>query len=335
MNRKIINLMVISTVLVMTSQVSAKDTFYYMGYGMIEVVDGENDAIVADIPVEGWIRESDFSADNKFLYVTSKRHLIHKIDLQENRVVSTIDVASNGWDRFIFGFDLAPDGKTAYVNLLSRTTNKGEVVVTAPQLAQIDLADGHIIRSIEVPWGSASIVSVKNASNIFVIGKDITKVDVSADEMKIIGSYSMFDKQWNILPLWDNSKENGGLFMVNYYTPEIMGLVTIDTHSGEIADIPLIGPPVFAYSVMRSVDKKKVYAVMDELTVIDLETRSYEAILPVPEGTNYAINVSSDGRKIYVAGAGSTTTVYDAISLKPIKVLQMQTDGMDFRRLTH
>ena len=56
--------------------------------------------------------------------------------------------------------------------------------------------------------------------------------------------------------------------------------------------------------------------------------------IPIPGGTNYAINVSSDGRKIYVSGGGSTTTVFDAESLKPIKVLQMETDGMDFRRFS-
>jgi len=301
---------------------------------MIQVVNGDSDAIVADIPVDGWLRESDFSAANRFLYVTAKRHLIHKVDLAENRVVKTIDVGDKDWDRFIYGFDLAPDGKTAFVNLLSRKTHKGEAVVAAPRLAQIDLEDGRILRSIEVPWGSASLVSVKNSSNIYVIGKDIVKVDVSADEMKTIDTYPMFEKQWNILPLWDNTKENGGVFMVNYYTPELMGLVSIDTRSGEITDTPLDGQPVFAYSVMRSPDQKKVYAVMDELTVIDFENRSYESSTPIPGGTNYAINVSSDGSKIYVAGGGSSTTVYDAESLKPIKVLKMKTDGMDFRRLT-
>jgi DNA-binding beta-propeller fold protein YncE len=311
----------------------AKDTFYYIGYQTIQVIDGEHDAIVADIPVDGWLRETGFSADGKFLYAVAKRHLIHKIDLEQKQVVSTIDVGDQGWDRFIYGFDLAPDGKTAYVNLVSRTTRRGEAVVTAPVLAQIDLADGRTLRSIEVPWSSVALVSVKDSTQIYVIGKDIVKVDVSGDLMKIIGTYPMFEKQWNILPLWDNTLENGGVFIGNYYTPEFMGLVSIDTVSGEITDTPIEGPPVFAYSLMRSPDKKKVYAVMDELTVIDLETRSYEAILPIPEGTNYAINVSSDGKKIYVSGGGATTTVYDATSLKPIKVLQMESDGMDFRRL--
>lgn len=314
--------------------VLAKDIFYYIGYEIIQVVDGDSDAIVADIPVDGWLRETDFSADKKYLYAVSQRHLIHKIDLAEKRVVSTIDVSGQGWDRFIYGFDLAPDGNTAYVNLVSRTTRRGEAVVAAPMLAQIDLANGQILRSIEVPWSSVMLVSVKNATNIYVIGKDIVKIDVSGDEMKTIGTYPMFEKKWNILPLWDYTRENGGVFIGGYYTPEFMGLVSIDANTGEITDTPLDGPPVFAYSVMRSPDKKKAYAVMDELTIIDLEKRSYEAILPIPGGTHYAISVSSDGKKIYVSGGGSTTTVYDAISFKPIKVLQMESDGMDFRRLT-
>lgn len=314
--------------------VAAKDMFYYIGYEVIQVVDGDRDTIVADIPVDGWLRETDFSPDRRFLYAVAKRHLIHKIDLAEQRVVSTIDVGDKGWERFIYGFDLAPDGKTAYANLVSRTTRRGEAVVAAPVLAQIDLKDGRILRSIEVPWSSVALVSVKDSSQMYVIGKDIVKVDVSGELMKIIGTYPMFEKQWNILPLWENTMENGGIFIGNYYTPEYMGLVSIDTHSGEITDTPIEGPPVFAYSVMRSPDKKKVYAVMDELTVIDLATRSYEAVVPIPGGTNYAINVSSNGEKIYVSGGGSTTTVYDANSLQPIKVLQMESDGMDFRRVT-
>jgi DNA-binding beta-propeller fold protein YncE len=336
MARNMASLLVITALLVgvTTQTAQAKDTFYYLGYGLIQVVDGDTDAIVADIPVDGWIRESDFTADRKFLYVVTKRHLIHKIDLAEKQVVSTIDAFGDGWDRFIYGFDLAPDGKSAFVNLLSRTTRKGEAVVAPPMLAQINLEDGQIMRSIEVPWGSASLVSVKNSTNIYVIGKDIVKVDVSGGEMKVTGTYPMFEKKWNILPLWDNTMENGGVFMVNYYTPEWMGLVSIDTSSGEITDTPLDGPPVFAYSVMLSPDKQKVYAVMDELTVIDLETRSYEHVIPIPGGTHYAINVSSDGSKIYVSGGGATTTIFDAKSLKPIKVLQMETDGMDLRRLT-
>ncbi len=317
-----------------TATAEAKDTFYYMGNSVIQVVDGDTDAIVADIPVDGWVRESDFTADKKFLYVTAKRHLIHKVDLAANKVVHTADVNSDGWQRFILGFDLAPDGKSAYANMLSRTTKDGEVVIGTPVLAQVDLESGKILRSVEVPWASATIVSVKNGQGVYVIGQDIAMVDVSGKEMKVTGTYPMYEKMWNILPLWDYTKENGGLFVGNYYTPELMGLITIDTATGEIIDTPLEGIPCFAYSLILSPDKKKAYAVMDELNVIDLEKKTYGEIVPMHEGTAYAVNITSDGKKVYAAGGGATTTVFDTASLKPIKVLQMAADGMDFRRLT-
>ena len=48
----------------------------------------------------------------------------------------------------------------------------------------------------------------------------------------------------------------------------------------------------------------------------------------------FYVRVSGDGKKIYAAGAGSTLTVYDAKSLKALKVLQMASDGMDIRRVS-
>lgn len=330
----LVALLALLLVATMPGGARAGDTFYYVGYGMVQVIDGERDAIVADIPVPGWLRESEFSPDGRFLYVVAKRHLIHKIDLARNVLVGTVDVAGDGWERFIYGFDVAPDGATAWVNLLSRRTARGEVVVAPPRLAQVDLATGRIRRSIETPWSSATLVSVDRGRRVYVIGKDIFEFDVSGEQMQRTGTYPMFEKGWNILPMWDNTRDNGGVFIGNYYTAGAMGLLFIDTATGEISDTLLDGAPAFAYSVMRSPDGKRAYAVMDELTVIDLETRSYAATVPVPQGTNYAINVASDGSKIYVAGGGATTTVFDADSLQVVTVLQMETDGMDLKRLT-
>jgi DNA-binding beta-propeller fold protein YncE len=90
-----------------------------------------------------------------------------------------------------------------------------------------------------------------------------------------------------------------------------------------------------AYSVILSPDRRLAYAVMDDLTVIDLAKKTYIASVPIKEGTCYGINVSADGRKIYVAGGGSTLTIFDAQTLKPMKVLQMASDGMDLRRISY
>jgi DNA-binding beta-propeller fold protein YncE len=311
----------------------ARDRFYYLGYGVIQVIDGETDAIVADIPIKGFTREVGLTADRKFLYVSTNRHLLHKVDLAENRVVSTVNLSSDGWDRMMFGFALAADGTTAYGALMSRTTDKGEVVIGKPVVAQFDLATGKVLRSVEVPWGVAHLVSVQGGRMIYAFGQDMYKIDTTGGDLRIAGTVPMFDKGMNLLPFWDYAFDNGGIASMNYYTPTAMGLLLVDQASGNIQDIVLKGDPAMAYSVVLAPDRRKAYAVMDDLTVIDLEKKTYVASVPIKEGTCYGINVSSDGRKIYVGGGGSTVTVYDAQTLKPLKVLQMASDGMDLRRI--
>ncbi len=312
----------------------AKDRYYFLGYRMIQVIDGDTDAIVSTIPVRGWIRESALTPDKKWLYVTTNRHVINKVSLSENKVVATVDVNGDGWERFIFGFALGSDDRTAFAALLSRRTERGEVVIGKPVVAQISLETGKILRSVEVPWGVATLFAVKGGQQVYAIGKDLYKIDATAPDLRITETMPMYEKKWNILPLWAYTWENGGVASMNYYTPEIMGLLTIDQATGEITDIPLKGDPVLAYSVIFSPDKKTAYAVMDDLNVIDLVARTYVRAVPLREGTSYGVSVSSDGKKVYVGAGGSTVTVFDAKTLKPVKVLKMGSDAMDLRRVT-
>jgi DNA-binding beta-propeller fold protein YncE len=312
----------------------AADRFYHLGYGMIQVIDGGTDTIVADIPLKGAVREVALSADRKWMYVAASRHLVHKVDLAQNRVVSTIDLASDGWSRLMFGFALAGDGRTAYGSLIERRTEGGDVVVGKPIVAQFDLDTGKLLRSVEVPWGVAHLVSVRDGRTLYAFGKDLYKIDTAGPALAIVETQPMFDRKMNILPFWDYTFDNGGVASMNYYTPERMGLLLVDQKSGGVTDILLDGPPAMAYSVVLSPDRRKAYAVMDDLTVIDLARKRYERSVPIEEGTCYGVNVSSDGRKVYVGGGGSTVSVYDAKTLKRLKVLQMATDGMDLRRVS-
>jgi DNA-binding beta-propeller fold protein YncE len=311
----------------------ARDRFYYLGYEIIQVIDGDSDSIIADIPIKGATREVGLTADRKFMYVAANRHLVHKVDLAENRVVATADVSNGGWDRLMFGFVVDSDGRTGYGGFMSRKTDRGEVVIGKPVVAQFELATGKLLRSVEVPWGVAHLVSVKGGRTLYAFGKDLYKIDTSGSELKVTETVPMFDKGMNILPFWDYAFDNGGMASMNYYTEKYMGLLLVDQRSGEIDDIVLKGEPAMAYSVVLAPDRKKAYAVMDDLTVIDLAKKTYLASVPIKEGTCYGVNVSADGRKIYVAGGGSTLTIFDAQTLKPMKVLQMASDGMDLRRI--
>lgn len=311
----------------------ARDVYYYLGNGVVQVIDGEADVVAATIPIRGWSRESLLTSDSRFLYVTASRHLVHKISLADNRLVATVDVSSGGWDRFIYGFARATDDRTAYAAMMSRRRGRGEAIVGAPVVAQIDLDTGQILRSVEVPWGVAQLVSVKGGREVYALGKDLYKIDASGVDLKITETVPMFEKGWNVLPLWNYAWENGGKSLMNYYTATGMGLIAIDGDTGAIADIPIPGDPVLAYSVTYSPDRKRAYAVMDDLTVIDLQGPSYLAAAPIQEGTSYGVSVSSDGKKVYVGAGGASVTVFDAATLRPLKVLRMSADGMDLRKV--
>ncbi len=316
------------------STAHARDRLYFLGYEIVQVIDGDTDEIVADIPVKGFTRDSDLSADRKFLYVTTSRHLVNKIDLATNKLAASVDINSDGWERFIYGFALDPDGKTAYAALLSRKTEGGNAIVGTPVVAQLDLATGKLLRSVEVPWGVGHLLSIKGGKTIYAFGQDLFKIDTTGAELKIVETMPMFDRQMNILPFWDRWFDNEGTASINYYTPTAMGLMLVDLASGDIRDMTIKGDPAMAYSVVLAPDHKTAYGVMDDLFVIDLEKKTYGKSVPVPEGTCYGVNISSDGKKVYAGAGGSTLTVFDAQTLKPLKVLQMASDGMDVRRVT-
>ena len=236
------------------------------------------------------------------MYVAANRHLVHKVDLAQNRVVATADVSNDGWDRLMFGFVVDPDGKTGYGAFMSRKTDKGEVVIGKPVVAQFELATGKLLRSVEVPWGVAHLVSVKGGKTLYAFGKDLYKIDTTGSDLKVVETVPMFDKGMNILPFWDYAFDNGGVASMNYYTREVHGAAARrPADRRHRATSCSKGEPAMAYSVVLAPDRKKAYAVMDDLTVIDLAKKTYLASVPIAEGTCYGVNVSADGRKIYVA----------------------------------
>ncbi len=320
-------------ILVVSARVEAKDLIFHMGNEMIQVIDADTDEIT-NIPIKGASRDSVFSADKKFLYVTGSRRVIHTLDLEKMQIVNSIKVEEKGWERFIYGLVVSQDGKTGYVNVFSRRTEAGEVVIDQPEILQIDLKNGKILRSMEIPFGVASLCLVENDTKLYALGQDIYTIDVAKKQMKIVDTISMFDRGINMLALWHYTAENDGVWLSPYYSAEGMGLLSIDTKTGKVTETMIKGEPPFAYNAIYSPDKTKAYAIMDEVAIIDLKTKTYTKIVPISEGTCYGIIPTSDGKKLYAGAGGSTITVFDVETMRPIKVLQMETDGMGMRRLT-
>ena len=68
---------------------------------------------------------------------------------------------------------------------MSRTTANGEVVIGKPVVAQFELETGKLVRSVEVPWGVAHLVSVKGGTAIYAFGQDLYKIDTTGGDLRI------------------------------------------------------------------------------------------------------------------------------------------------------
>jgi DNA-binding beta-propeller fold protein YncE len=316
-------------------QVEAKDLIINMGYGAVSVVDTETDEIT-DVPVKGAVRGPVISSDEKFLYVTSMRKVLHKIDLEKLRIVKSIELEKNGWERFIYGMALSEDGKTAYAHTFNRRADidAGEVVIGAPTVLQFDLNNGKILRSVEVPHGIYNIALVEGGQKLYAAGQDIYTIDISKKEMTVGDDpYPLFGRI-NYLPLFDYTTEHDGDWLNAFYSAEGLGLLNIDTKNGEITETLVKGEPVLVYSACYSPDKTKAYAVMDKVYVIDLKTQKVIQVAPLTMGVAQSAIPTSDGKKLYVGAGGSTITVFDTETMRPIKVLQVSSDGFKMRRVT-
>jgi|GEM_PF-754605 len=322
--------------LVPAGTVLARDVIFTLGYDVLEVIDGDTDSITDRIPLKGWTRAYTVLPDKKQMIVSASRHYLHLVDTQKLALVKTLDLNTNpeGWQRFEFGITAGADGKTVYANVLGRRTEAGEVVLAKPMLAEIDLDSGKILRSVEVPRGIFQLLLVNGGKEVYAIGQDLYKIDVASSQMRITETYPMFDKGMNIFPLWHYTFENNGYFISPYYNMQGCGMLEINTHTGAITEKMLNSDPPFVYSFMYSPDRSTIYGGMDELYKIDVQSRTITASTPIKEGTNFALMVSGDGKKVYTGGGGSTISVFDAETLKLLKVLQMQTDGMTMARFT-
>jgi DNA-binding beta-propeller fold protein YncE len=314
----------------------AKDLIFTLGYGVLEVIDGETDTVTGNIPLKGWTRAYTVLPGGKRMVVSASRRYLHVVDTENLKLVKTLNLNDNkeGWERFDFGITSAGDGKTIYAHLQGRRVVDGEVEIAAPMLAQIDLDSGEILRSIEVPRGVFQLLLVNGGKEVYAIGQDLYKIDVSGQQMKIAGIHSMYDKGMNIFPLWHYTYENDGYFNSPYYTMEGCGMLEINTHNGEIKESMVKGDVPMVYSFMYSPDRSKIYGGMDELYKLDAESKTITDQTIINEGTNFSLMVSSDGKKVYTGGGGSTISVFDAETLKLLKVIQMETDSMTMVRLT-
>lgn len=322
-----------------TLPAAAKDFLYVPLVNTLQIIDCDSDTVVGSLSYNDYIIGAMLSPDGKRYYLNAV-HSIYVVDTETDTLIDTHKLSSELNKVDVLGFGVSADGSRLYLScsIVKKKQNIPRLNVLPPQFVIYDLASRKMVKNHPIPAAMTGIVTLKNdPSHVILVGLDIHKLNLETGELeKMMGVLNPEEGQEvkNSLVIWqNNSPDDHGLFTNPYYTPTGMGYFVIDKNAGTVST--LAAKDVWlAYSTVVSPDRKYLYAVMDELIKVDMATGETVKRVLLETGTNYALSLSSDGKKIYVGPAGADMSVYDTETLALKTVIPLAGDGVTAHRLT-
>ncbi|KZL19898.1 hypothetical protein PsAD2_01720 [Pseudovibrio axinellae] len=188
----------------------------------------------------------------------------------------------------------------------------------------------------------STVMATDRKGAVYVAGHDIYSIDPATGQTDI----AIANASWNrptysppdVLAFWPIGSQNDEFMLL--YTAAIFadetkseladfvwGYQSVDLTTGESVIEDFTSMEVLMFSAVRSpVDQSKLYGVYTQLSKHDVETKELIKRIDLPH-TYYVINISSDGKEIYVGGTSDDIGVYDAESLERIGEMRIPSGG--------
>lgn len=299
------------------------------------VIDSARDEIIAQISTNGHTpKEMVPSPDGKRLYVTTEaRQQIEVLNLASQKVEDVINLTSPGTRLNIYGMTLNRKADRLFVHVLQASLLPDEYRVIPPQIWSVDLRTHQKEVVLEVPYGIVSLLAPADENRLIAWGRDVYFIDLA--QKRIVSTTPLMSGDppnrapLDTLPFFLQF-EQSGIVSIPYFTEdpilkkEIMGLANLNVDTGKLELLDL-GQAIPVYSSVVSPDHKRAYLVMNQLVVVDLESKKIIAVRNL-ERTKYVANISGDGKKLYLPSAGAFLDIYDTQTLQMIKRVRLPGD---------
>jgi len=278
------------------------------------------------------------SPDQRTAYMLVDRmERIVGVDLASGREVFRADLSSpNERVKDFFAMAVTPDGKELVVYEMPTLLHPGEYIVEEPRFAVFRTdagADAKPVRSYPAPRRIHMILTRPNGRSFYAMGFDLYEFDLKTGKLlgtRGIQKWALADhSQPDMLAFWPVT-EPTGVFTSPVYseikeggrsTP-MTALMSLNLKSGDLAYADFEPLSALIFSTVLSPDGRHAYGVYSTLSSIDVEAHRLAKRVPL-DHTFYAVNVSSDGREIYIGGANCDVGFYDAMSLEKKAILKL------------
>lgn len=272
------------------------------------------------------------SKDGKIGYVLHNRwESVSGIDLDTGKELFRADFShDNVRGKVLNGMDLSPDGKELAVYVSPMVTLPGEYQVQDNYIAIYDTAAGLSAqpkRILKAPRRITSLMWSTSGKTLYALGWDLYKIDPANG--RITGQHPM--RAWqrpdfgqvDILNMWAQF-EQSNIFTVPYFIPHkdkktgtetvkagiwTLNLATDQVRFKEFEDASVV---LFS-SATNPVRTDEVFTVYTTLTRTNVRTGEFKRI--DLDHTFYNVNLSSDGKEVFVGGAQGEIAAYDTETL--------------------
>jgi quinohemoprotein amine dehydrogenase beta subunit len=273
------------------------------------------------------------SKGGKVAYVIHNRwETVSGIDMDTGKEVFRAELSSPGIRaKAPYAIDLSPDGKELAVYVNETRLLAGEYHVEDPYIAVFDTSAGvnaKPLRKLKAPRRVSSIIYSPDYKRLYAYSWDMLVLDPKTGEQ--IGMHPW--RSWKregfgepdtlaIWPQFEQTNQYATPYYVNYTdkdgkTTQKAGIWALDLEKDKVRFSEFEDASVVLFSTtINPVRRNEAYTVYTQLTKTDVDTGKLLKRVDL-DHTYYNVNVSSDGKELYIGGTVDDIAVYDSETLE-------------------
>lgn len=294
------------------------------------------------IPGDGIPSVVALSPDSRIAYVLTNRwESVSGIDLDTGKEVFRADMSEPGLRvKTMFAMTVSADGKELYVHQIPTRLKATEYQVEPTRIAVYDTAAGLGARpkkTFPAPRSIVQLLPARDGGRVYALGRELFAFDTHTGQLAETLPLQSW-KQPNlsapdVLAVWPQW-EQSGVFATPYYaartdlpadSPEAFrtGLLTLDLKTGAMkaTDFEPTAVVIFS-SVINPVKHDEAFSVYTQLSKIDLAGGRVAKRIDL-DHTYYSVNISADGKEVYVGGALGDIAVYSSDTLEKLATIPL------------
>lgn len=240
---------------------------------------------------------------------------------------------------------VSADGKELYTVQNRVRQHPDRLEALAPQLAVFNIADGleaQPVRTFPVKRRITKIAAT-STGEVVLGGADVEAIDTKTGATRIVTPLASWDRG----PLWappdafamHSQGEHLNEYIMPYVTAKFadesgnmetaewwwgMSRVNLETAEAEAMETVPFEFIVFTF-VTDPNNREILYGAFNQVSKHDIKEKKTLAVEPLAR-TYYAINISGDGKTLYVGGAANDISIHEAATLKKIGGIELSGD---------